>query len=35
MVHAGGVKSAIKLAKAIICGQAWKKYKGVCKEMKL
>jgi hypothetical protein len=34
MVHAGSVNGAIRLAKAIICAQAWKKYSAFCKEAK-
>jgi len=35
MIHAGSVHGAIRLAKAIICSQAWKKYSEYCKQMKV
>lgn len=35
MVHAGTVSNGIRLGKAIICSQSWRKYSNFCRELKV
>ncbi len=35
LAHMGTIPNAIKIAKAIKCAQAWKKYRSFCKDNKV